>query len=872
MNVDSKKLMSQTKRKRRSQRSVSLTETADRSVKLKKTPKSEPTNESETSGFDVSPLLSTVSANEADAAADEPEKNVDVKDYDVLSELGTGGMGVVYKAKRHGIENTLAIKMLHPKLVQDAASIKRFEQEAKAASCLTHPHLVSVYEFGFTDKQEPYLVMDFVDGESLAAAIAREHTLAPERCISIFLQVCDALGHAHAKQIIHRDLKPNNIMLARAEGSDSDFVKIVDFGIAKLLPTADTDRERLTQTGELIGSPIYMSPEQCLGHPLDVRSDLYSVGCAMYEALSGSPPFLKNNIVLTILAHLNDPPALLKNVPEELQKIVARCLQKNPAHRYQTIEELKEALEMVHTGTPSARKQLLGRKVAQSQFRSILQRFEKKGFIALAAGTAVIAGAFTFYLQSTADSHMNDYIAKAKLLDLQGQQSRARGLWTKAIAEAEQLHKPKKLIAGLYTKLGDDWNVADPQGLPNAMKFWSVALRDLEEGNCDVIDRIDVLLKMTEQSCIRPYEGGSGQAIGFTAEPTPEELLCLLSEGNPTHEDPDAAAHSTRAKGFLANGNPHQALQELTSVPQPPSRLGELSDICAQLAPKVSPRQAFHYLLVMQLYRPDRNTNELLEKYAAILAGGDKQRAIESIRQMQTELEDHDFCAVSVACREAAVQLDDPMLKTLAHAADKVNESYAVFQKNLDLPPDPSPDEQIALREKLKRLQSEVFFMSWQVETNDLSLAALYMKHGHNAEAEALYKEILRLKQLNSPANLPAPPPGTKIAMQIEPLLCGENHQILVPLTVVLLRQHKFAEAYRYSQDAIQSAWCCGVANDSKVCLHHYWLAIEAAGKAGLNHEARRLAGEVLGNRATHSLEFSNSVERFTSADADFLP
>ncbi|HEY9867834.1 MAG TPA: serine/threonine-protein kinase [Candidatus Obscuribacterales bacterium] len=276
--------------------------------------------------------------------------------YEIISLIGTGGMSVVYKARHTLMKNFVAVKMLLPHMLLSPTNVKRFQQEAQAASALSHPNLITVHDLGVTPEGVPYIVMEYIEGCGLSDIIKKEGRLQPARCLDILIDVCDALSVAHEKGIIHRDLKPSNIMIA-VSGDGREQVKIVDFGIAKLLPTEGEEAQQLTQTGELFGSPLYMSPEQCLSRPLDARSDVYSLGCVMYEALTGSPPLAGGSIMETMYKHMHDlPPGLGTAVPEaslreQLEVVVFKAMAKEPEQRFQTMREFKAALERVRAGT-----------------------------------------------------------------------------------------------------------------------------------------------------------------------------------------------------------------------------------------------------------------------------------------------------------------------------------------------------------------------------------------------------------------------------------------------------------------------------------------------------------------------------------------
>lgn len=273
--------------------------------------------------------------------------------YEIVELVGKGGMGTVYKARHTLIDNFVAIKVMHPHLLNDAGSQERFKAEAKAAIGLRHERLMAVTDFGSTPAGHPLIVMEFVDGKGLDQILDEQKYLSVEEFFEIFAQVCDGLAYVHEKGVVHRDIKPSNIMLTKSTDDSSAtkwLVHIVDFGIAKVLPGGKGAVQHLTQTGEIFGSPLYMSPEQCKGREVDARSDIYSLGCVMFEALTGSPPHQGESAIETLMLHVNqrapkltDRRASIGDV-EELEKIVAAALSVVPESRYQTINHLKKDL------------------------------------------------------------------------------------------------------------------------------------------------------------------------------------------------------------------------------------------------------------------------------------------------------------------------------------------------------------------------------------------------------------------------------------------------------------------------------------------------------------------------------------------------
>ncbi len=276
--------------------------------------------------------------------------------YEFLSEVGCGGVGVIYKARQKTTGNIVAIKMLSFEDVGKQSKM-RFQEEAKACSRLVHENLPKLLDYGLTEQGQPYMILEFFEGIDLSQVLDQAGGVSLIPALDIAEQICAGLSYAHAQGVLHRDLKPSNIMIKWDEGSPR--VKIVDFGIAKLIDE-DGEREKLTKTGEVIGTPTYMSPEQILGKELDNRSDLYSLGCVLYELLSGVPPLVGVNSVQTILKQLNDQPRSMKEAsrgrefPQELEEIIDRLLQKQPNDRYRHAGAL---LDDVH----AVRKQLIDR-------------------------------------------------------------------------------------------------------------------------------------------------------------------------------------------------------------------------------------------------------------------------------------------------------------------------------------------------------------------------------------------------------------------------------------------------------------------------------------------------------------------------------
>lgn len=267
--------------------------------------------------------------------------------YQVESELGRGALGVVFKAKDEMLSRHVAVKVMQEKLNADNVAALRFQREARLAASLQHPNIVTIFDFGVLEDNRPYLVMECLNGETVEDVLKRSIRMHASKAVPLFMSVCQALAHAHKSGIVHRDLKPANIVILK-DDTGNEIIKLVDFGIAK--PVMESQSE-LTAEGSVIGTPSYMSPEQCLGKPLDTRSDIYSLGCVMYHVLTGVRPLTGQNSLETLHKQVSDQPLAFHEVavgvplPDLLERCVFRALMKAPAERHQSVVELREELE-----------------------------------------------------------------------------------------------------------------------------------------------------------------------------------------------------------------------------------------------------------------------------------------------------------------------------------------------------------------------------------------------------------------------------------------------------------------------------------------------------------------------------------------------
>jgi eukaryotic-like serine/threonine-protein kinase len=277
----------------------------------------------------------------------------EVGEYRILCKLGQGGMGAVYAGEQPAIGKRVAIKVLAPHFAQDVELVRRFLDEARAANRIHHPHIVDIFSFGELPGPRPYFVMEYLEGESLAEAIEHEHVRQGE-IGRLLHQICSALSASHAVGIVHRDLKPENIWIARPAHADS-YVKLLDFGIAKLL---DPTRTNLTQTGVVMGTPLYMSPEQCLGREVGAGTDIYAMGVLLYRLFAGRHPFVGTVTTELAIKHVTEPPpppSSFRPLPGELERLILECLAKDPAARPAGAEILGARLEEALAAWPEHR-------------------------------------------------------------------------------------------------------------------------------------------------------------------------------------------------------------------------------------------------------------------------------------------------------------------------------------------------------------------------------------------------------------------------------------------------------------------------------------------------------------------------------------
>jgi eukaryotic-like serine/threonine-protein kinase len=279
--------------------------------------------------------------------------------YKVVRLLGEGGMGAVYEGEQQlgASKRKVAVKTLHPHLSRDPNIKARFEREVGTIAELEHPNTIQVYDFGSTPDGILYIVMEFLQGKSLADQLEKQGAMQPDRVEAILKQVCGSLAEAHARKIVHRDLKPDNVVLVERAGT-KDFVKVLDFGIAKRSSEGDKNEQKLTQQGMVLGTPPYMSPEQFSGRPIDARSDIYSLGVMAYEMLTGKLPFKADTAWEWATQHMTQPPIPIESFPEgarapqAMRGTIQRALAKSPDDRFQTVGEFIDSFQGIGASRP----------------------------------------------------------------------------------------------------------------------------------------------------------------------------------------------------------------------------------------------------------------------------------------------------------------------------------------------------------------------------------------------------------------------------------------------------------------------------------------------------------------------------------------
>jgi serine/threonine protein kinase len=290
--------------------------------------------------------------------------------YRIVKKLGEGGMGAVYRGEQMSLKRAVAVKLLKPELGANQMILRRFNAEAEAVAKLSHPNTVNIYDFGQDTDGSLFIAMEFIEGRSLREAIQKEGPFSATRAISIALQVAASLSDAHAHSIVHRDLKPDNVML-QDRGRQKDVVRVLDFGIAKLRDDNRATQQAMTQAGDMLGTPQYMAPEQIRGEKIDGRTDVYALGCMVYEMVTARLPFEAATIMAMLSKHLVEnvvPPSQRRPdlaIPPAIDQLVLHAMAKDPAARPATMDQLAELLQAVLAQLPADPNRSAGMSVQQ---------------------------------------------------------------------------------------------------------------------------------------------------------------------------------------------------------------------------------------------------------------------------------------------------------------------------------------------------------------------------------------------------------------------------------------------------------------------------------------------------------------------------
>ncbi|MBY0549628.1 MAG: protein kinase [Candidatus Obscuribacterales bacterium] len=367
--------------------------------------------------------------------------------YELTAHIGDGGMGSVFKARDAALERFVAIKIIRPELLSDSESQARFQREWQMLSHLVHPNIVALYRFGVWQNKWSYFAMEYLEGDSLREKIDRSGALPIDPFFKIAEQICLALQAAHNAGIVHRDIKPGNVMMTNHPRPNT--VKLVDFGVAGFSDHSAAT-QRLTQTGELVGSLHYMSPEQCKGAAADARSDIYSTGCLFYELLSGKIPLQADNPIALMHKHLEEYPDEVTGkqtqLPEGLNNVLFKAIAKDPQDRYQSMDELRHDLALVAKGA--------GNYVSAPQRSRLRRRSSVAPPALLAGGIVAIVGAAIVFARFNEHRTQNIVVetsADARIAKLKQEIAR----FENRVKLARTAHEKERAIAILYTSQGE---------------------------------------------------------------------------------------------------------------------------------------------------------------------------------------------------------------------------------------------------------------------------------------------------------------------------------------------------------------------------------------------------------------------------------
>jgi tetratricopeptide (TPR) repeat protein/tRNA A-37 threonylcarbamoyl transferase component Bud32 len=569
--------------------------------------------------------LSSTGGSKVESSAEEFIGQVIFDNYEILEIIGSGGMSVVYKARHLLLNQIMAVKMLHPHLAHNERAIMRFQQEAKSASRLDHNYIVGVREFGLLPTGQAVLIIDYAPGVSLSEIIARG-PLEPKRALKICAQVCEALAHAHSQGVIHRDIKPSNVIVLH-EGAENESIKIVDFGIAKIVwdDPSEFARQQLTHTGESLGSPPYMSPEQCQGSALDARSDVYSTGCLLFEMLTGRPPFCGGSVFATIHMQIAEPPPPLAKVhpklanAECLDALVLTALAKDPGQRYQSSADFGLAVRDVLDQFDKTN--FFSRLEAHCQVTLARLRPKKYALVGGAVAIGMLAGIITFagkmhslpspigqaaapqaMVLSGLDAFENSFREGNKLLDEQDYKA-AKDKFNEALmhgdAVGEESQEYQDCLQNLITSLrktGETSRAGELEQRLSRIKRFSLPLGTIEDNN-DQISKLTVVTPQTPEIQAKLARAWCNQATLYLLQH--KIALCI-----------DTASSAYKLNKQVLGPNDPNTVRSLSVLVAGLGENGEFAraeELSAQLLRSAEENRAKHpELLADALYRAGR--------------------------------------------------------------------------------------------------------------------------------------------------------------------------------------------------------------------------------------------------------------------------
>ncbi len=572
--------------------------------------------------------------------------------YLLLSLLGEGGMGHVYRANHVLMDKPVAVKLIHAELAHMEDVAKRFEREAKSSSRLTDPHCITVTDFGRTDDGTLYLVMEILEGDELDVRLEEQGALPVNEALRIISQILKGLAHAHEQGVVHRDLKPENVFLVE-HGDEKDFVKILDFGIAKLATGGSS--ENLTKSGIVFGTPKYLSPEQALGDKVDHRVDLYAVGIMLYELLTGTPPFDAESAMDTLSMHLTkDPPSLAEvgTFPRGLQEVFNKALAKKPEDRYASAEEFMAAIEAIDSeGDPPSGVQQIIDKVSDKVSRKTSSGKGRGGRVARLIVLLVIvaAGGLTVYYYQ---DRIQDEIQKIlnptqpisqKVGDLGKKTETVKSMLDRADLQIRNGH-PAEAVITVKEVLGISPDLAPACLLLGHGLFLSgdreAAMESYEKAIASQADLADdVRLKENLQEALK-WKGPRDKASLLIAGHGDAEGVKLLADlCNSALTEGEVRRSARSALVETAHGDAVDWLTSLTADFHEHTKCRARKEIITQMGETGNPE----FLPLLKSYRPITTKKRWGKKKTSNACIGDAVlKAIEAISAVKTETEKTD--------------------------------------------------------------------------------------------------------------------------------------------------------------------------------------------------------------------------------------